>query len=370
MTRRDFLTASATAAAGMLVPGLARADPTPEAGPRPRIPRRRGFNLTELAGGGRPWFGREEYREADFEWMAGWGFDFARLPLSYWVWSKPSDWMAIDEAAIEPIDRAIELGRVHGIHVNLCLHRIPGYCVNRRELEPHLLFDSPPDSMALALEAAAHHWRFFARRYKDIPSTRLSFDLLNEPPFMADQSRYVGIVRTLVGAIREASPDRLIVADGADIGQTPVLGIADLGVAQSIHCYQPKMISHYTANWVPEREFESTAFPTWPMVDRGGRLWNRDRLREVMIGAWEPLVRRGVPVHVGEWGCYNRTPHDVCLAWMRDLTSLWKEAGWGWSMWNLRGAFGILDSGRSDVAYEDFHGHKLDRRMLELLLAS
>ncbi len=38
-------------------------------------------------------------------------------------------------------------------------------------------------------------------------------------------------------------------------------------------------------------------------------------------------------------------------------------------MWNLRGGFGIADSGRPDVAYEDFEGHKLDRMMLEMLLA-
>ena len=86
----------------------------------------------------------------------------------------------------------------------------------------------------------------------------------------------------------------------------------------------------------------------------------------VIAGVW---LYEGVGVHVGEWGCYIRTPHDVCLAWMGDQLSLWKEAGWGWSMWNLRGTFGILDSVRSDVAYEDFRGHKLDRRMLELLLA-
>jgi endoglucanase len=54
---------------------------------------------------------------------------------------------------------------------------------------------------------------------------------------------------------------------------------------------------------------------------------------------------------------------------MADAVSLWKEAGWGWSMWNLRGSFGIVDSGRTDVAYEDFNGHKLDRKMLELILA-
>lgn len=369
MTRRKFIASSAAAAAGLLLPPMSKARAIPGKVSRLALPRRRGFNLTELSGG-KLWFGKPEFHESDFEWMAEWGFDFARLPLSYWVWSKPSDWMTIDEAAVEPVDKAIEWGRQHGIHINLCLHRIPGYCVNHREREPYLLFDSPRDSMERALEAARRHWRFLAERYKGIPSSCLSFDLLNEPPFMADQSRYVEIVRALTGTIREASPDRLIIADGADIGQTPVLGLVDLGIAQSIHCYQPKMVSHYTAGWVPKREFESFAPPTWPMVDDRGQLWNRDKLREVMMGVWEPLTRQGVPVHVGEWGCFNRTPHGACLGWMTDLTALWKESGWGWSLWNLRGPFGILDSGRADVDYEDFRGHKLDRKMLELLLVS
>jgi endoglucanase len=80
-----------------------------------------------------------------------------------------------------------------------------------------------------------------------------------------------------------------------------------------------------------------------------------------------PLVDKGVQVHVGEWGCYNKTPHDVALRWMRDLLTLWKEAGWGHAMWNLRGDFGVLNSGRTDVQYEDYKGNKLDRKMLELI---
>jgi endoglucanase len=52
---------------------------------------------------------------------------------------------------------------------------------------------------------------------------------------------------------------------------------------------------------------------------------------------------------------------------MTDLLSLWKEVGWGYAMWNLRGPFGVLDSGREDVEYEDYKGHKLDRKMLELM---
>ncbi|HVU35275.1 MAG TPA: cellulase family glycosylhydrolase [Opitutaceae bacterium] len=367
MNRRDFLGLSAAAAAGMLVSSSA-AESRPDMPKRkqPIIPRWRGFNLTELTGGQRG----QAFRESDFAWMAGWGFDFARLPCSYWAWSSPKDWMTIDEAALKPLDDAIELGRKHGIHLNLNLHRIPGYCVNQRELEPHLLFDSPRSEMEQALAAARHHWQFLAHRYRDVPANRLSFDLFNEPPFMKDQSRYVEIARDLIATIRAESPDRLIVADGADIGQTPVMGLVDEGIVQSTRGYLPKMVSHYTATWVPPAEFESTAKPTWPMVDKHGVLWNREKLREELIVKWQPLTDRGVPIHVGEWGCFDRTPHDVCLAWMGDLLALWKQAGWGWSMWNLRGSFGIVDSGRDDVTYEKFHGHQLDRKMLELLLAS
>ena len=40
-------------------------------------------------------------------------------------------------------------------------------------------------------------------------------------------------------------------------------------------------------------------------------------------------------MHVGEWGAYQHTPHDVALAWMKDCLELWEEAGWGWGMWNF-----------------------------------
>jgi hypothetical protein len=41
--------------------------------------------------------------------------------------------------------------------------------------------------------------------------------------------------------------------------------------------------------------------------------------------------------------------------------------GIGFALWEFNGSFGILDSGRQDIAYEDWHGHKLDRKLLTLL---
>src|SRR5207237_1727564 len=104
----------------------------------------------------------------------------------------------------------------------------------------------------------------------------------------------------------------------------------------------------------------------WPLHE-GGLVWDKELLRRRQIEPWKALEKQGVGVHVGEWGAYQYTPHDVVLAWMRDLLSLWKEAGWGWALWNLTGGFGILDSHRTDVRYESYRGHELDREMLETL---
>jgi len=90
-------------------------------------------------------------------------------------------------------------------------------------------------------------------------------------------------------------------------------------------------------------------------------------LREHVMGPWVQAAKEGHFVMTGEFGAYQYTPHGVVLAWMEDYLTIWKEADIGWALWNFRGSFGIIDSNRQDVEYEDFHGHKLDRKMLELL---
>lgn len=103
------------------------------------------------------------------------------------------------------------------------------------------------------------------------------------------------------------------------------------------------------------------------------RAWRSESMRDRawlvarQIRPWQVPEMAGVGIVVGEWGAHNQTPHAVALAWMEDCLKNWQEAGWGWALWNFKGSFGVLDSERADVQYEDFEGHKLDRTMLELL---
>lgn len=99
-----------------------------------------------------------------------------------------------------------------------------------------------------------------------------------------------------------------------------------------------------------------------------GEWWDRARL-EQHYQPWVELAARGVGVHCGEGGAFMHTPHDVALRWLRDALDILRSHNIGYALWNFRGGFGILDSDRPDVAYEDWRGHRLDRAMLELLQA-
>jgi aryl-phospho-beta-D-glucosidase BglC (GH1 family) len=103
------------------------------------------------------------------------------------------------------------------------------------------------------------------------------------------------------------------------------------------------------------------------IVIENAHIQDREWLKNTYLEKWDELVKSGGGAMVGEWGAHNRTPHDVVLRWMEDNLINFKEAGMGWALWNLTGSFGVLNSGRDDVNYENFNGYKLDRKMLDIL---
>jgi hypothetical protein len=468
------------------------------------LPRWRGFNLLEKFILGR---GRMPFLEKDFRLISQLGFNFVRLPMDYRYWIQDGDWEQFDEATLREIDQAVEWGGQYGIHVCINFHRAPGYTV-AKPAEKTSLWTDPETQRVCAL-----HWAEFARRYRGVPNERVSFNLMNEPAGV-EPDAYLAVVRKLVAAIRAQDPERLIISDGLQWGQLPLLELRELRVAQATRGYTPGEISHYKASWVNSEHFPE---PQWPrplppngtllspkkkegshpliidgpfasatelrlrvltvsmaavlVAEADGKailertfqcgpgegewkkaefkpeyniyqnLYDRDYTAAIPAGTqqvrvrvadgdwlqigeiglrpktdggteatlklkqdwakppepiryvlgqpsgpfagipmqdrtwlwktciepWKEAQAQGVGVMVGEWGCHNKTPHDVFLRWAEDSLSNWQQAGWGWALWNLRGSFGVLDSGRADVEYEPFEGHQLDRKLLDLL---
>ena len=340
--------------------GGVRAAETP--GWRPAV-RWRGFNLLGMFRA--PTIGLApdprvdgHFVEWEFKALHDWGFNFARLPLDYRILIKEDGWTNLDEVKMKLLDQAIAWGRQYGVHVQIALHRIPGYCI-LDQTEAFPLGTSP-----VAQEAACTMWAAFARRWKGIPNEALSFNLFNEPTRHTAGKNYAPLCLKLIAAIRREDPSRFIMADGNACAAEPVPELYGVpAVGQAFRGYTPHAITHYNCGYVKTPK----EVPTWPI--RPGYPADKWILRtpEETVAKYQPALDAGIPCMVGEFGCRNTTPHDVTLAWTEHCLKLWKSRGLGWAHWNLRGAIGILDSGRPDVAYEDYNGHKLDRKLLELL---
>jgi endoglucanase len=352
VNRRVFLRTIAAAAASVAIPTVSHAREDPHH-TQHVLPRWRGFNL-------HPFFGTWNNGipvEDDYKKIADLGFNFVRLPMWYTHWTDAKDVYKVKEEVLERIDEAVAYARENGLHTCLNFHRAPGYCVAKDPPEPFDLFKDQE-----ALDAFCFHWKLFADRYKNIPSKELSFNLVNEP--IAPPEDHERVVRAAVKTIREASPDRLIICDGLMWGYRPAPELRDLNIAESTRGYEPHKLTHYKASWVEGAD--EYPLPTWPVTRDGKVVFTRENLEKV----YAPMVeaaRAGVGVHCGECGCFNKTPHPVVLSWLDEVLDILTRHNIGYALWEFRGSFGILDSKRSDVDYEDWHGHKLDRKLLDLL---
>jgi endoglucanase len=304
--------------------------------------------------------------EKALDFLAEFGFNFVRIPTDYRFWTRDFDYFHPDESVFRYIDQYLEACKSRGIHMSLNLHRAPGYCVNRNELERHNLWRDD-----IAQKAFVFLWETFARRYKGVPSRFLSFDLVNEPPGPGQYGLmrwiHASLIRRTVAAIRSIDPHREIFIDGLGGGYSPMPELADLGVIHSGRGYQPMPVTHHRATWWPKHANAPT--PKYPGLRWNARIWNHAVLRSC-YRSWRDVEKRGAKIHIGEFGCFNRTPNDIAMRWFADLLAIYKEFRWGYAMWNFEGPFGIIGHGRPDAKFESICGYEVDRALLDLMLES
>jgi endoglucanase len=304
--------------------------------------------------------------ERALDFMAARGFDFVRIPMDYRVWTTGFDYLHPDEAVFAAIDRYLDACRARGIHLSLNLHRAPGYCITRNDLEKHNLWLD-----AEAQDAFVFLWEGFARRYLAVPGTGLGFDLVNEPPALGQdgftRDNHAALIRRTVAAIRAIDPDRPIAIDGLDGGNLAMPELTDLGLTHSGRGYAPYPVSHWGAEWWDG--WKAGDAPRYPGVHYEGKHWGAQELR-AFYEPWRAVQRTGTPIHIGEFGCYRNTPNPDALRWFADLLGLFREFGWGYAMWNFEGPFGIIGHGRPGARSETRDGDEGDVDLLELMLAS
>jgi aryl-phospho-beta-D-glucosidase BglC (GH1 family) len=445
------------------------------------------------------------YTEEEFIIIKDLGFNFVRLPLDFRTYTKSGDWDTFVESEIAKIDQVIEWGKQYDVHVNINLHRAPGYCVNESALPANQDLDLWANTTAQ--DAFVNHWAYFAERYMDESYEDVSFNLVNEPDDV-DENIYVQVMQKAIDKIHEINPNRIIFVDGLSYARELILPLKnENNIIQAIHVYDPFTLTHYKAGWV--NGSDTWPIPTWPILDISNYLYGPvkpeyqsslifegtfEKDTEVTInvqqvsiestlqvklddteiynkeficgpnlgedwtvinltqwgyqnisgkdygvilpddggkitisnidGDWmtinaitiksgdseiniipgntswgsmqnsykitdegeiteldgTPIIALGslketletaeaeqIPIMIGEFGVYNKTPHDVTLAYLSDVVTLFNSYQVGYTLWNLSGSFGILNSDRGDCTYTSYRGKQLDQALTDIL---
>ncbi|MBQ9430441.1 MAG: DUF2341 domain-containing protein [Kiritimatiellae bacterium] len=355
----QFAVAEGGKAKRILARRLAEGDTPPEV---PDVGSWRGANVVSMFLA--PWSYADPFihtlsvEEDEFALLEKCGLNFARLPIDYRFVLSPDDWEHWLEDGLAKIDAAVEYGRRHHIHVMLCLYRAPGFSVYHLEAfkRPMTLNADPR-----ALVAFKRIWREFARRYKGIPNSELSFNPVNEPiQFSTEQ--YVKVFGETIDEIRKEDPNRLVMLDGNGCGRVPVAHFFSVPfTGQCFRGYEPGGFTHYGV-----RGHFAAVKPYWPK-DGNDKAMQWVPQGQAKNNAALDCIPKGYPVMIGEFGCFAETDHESTLKFMENYFNSWRERGYGWAIWDYDSPFGFVDSGRPDAEYIEVMGRKVDKKMLELL---
>jgi endoglucanase len=190
------------------------------------------------------------------------------------------------------------------------------------------------------------------------------FEPVNEPIFSLLPQRWRGVEAKLASAVRSAAPHHTIVTSGTNWSSLDSLlahrPLDDPNVLYTFHFYEPYLFTHQGAPWnsgwttdVRDVPYPLTHDAVTARLDPASPHF-RSVVREAATcydaacvdrrirAAAEWAARHGVPVWVGEFGCYPRVaPRECVLDWFRDVRTAMERHGIGWAVWSYDEELGL-----------------------------
>jgi endoglucanase len=183
-------------------------------------------------------------------------------------------------------------------------------------------------------------WKQIALRYRNHPKS-LMFELLNEPHDQLDDERWQEIFPTLLTAIRDSSPDRIILIGPAHLNAVDRLDKIQLPpqdrrIIGTFHYYKPLQFTHQGAFWLNDSA-------PWRGTRWVGTPQERKELRNDFerAAAWSKHNHR--PLYLGEFGAYREANMDDRALWTRAVAREAEKWGFSWSYWEFCSEFGAYD---------------------------
>ncbi len=293
----------------------------------------------------------------DIQRIAEWGFDHVRLPVDHPVLIDEERPGIYRSSGFDYLLQAVEWCCEAGLRVVLDLHSAPGYRFDATG-QNTLFSDSARQEQFVAL------WGVLAERLHSEPDW-LAFELLNEV-VLPESSPWNRLAQAALARIRQVDPTRLVLigANGyASADQLQYLEIqADPQVIYTFHFYEPVLVTHQRAYWVPwltafDRAVEYPGPVPEPqrlleirpdmrafVEEYSRRPMDSELLRRFLRPALDFVRRSGQTVYCGEYGVIDRASPETRLRWTSDFVDLLREYGIGRALWSYKAMdFGLVD---------------------------
>lgn len=209
-------------------------------------------------------------------------------------------------------------------------------------------------------------WETLAMRFVDWPADQIILEPHNEPE-IDDSAVWAEIQKALLTRIREVLPEHTLIATGhgfANVDEMIQMQPLDIdNIAYSFHFYSPHNFTHQGARWGWSmwKRFHSWPYPSSPEAVAeplkrqdedakehlewyGEQRWNREKLAEILDKAEAWARQHDVYVICTEYGAYRFNVSDEYRhVWLRDARELMEQRGFGWTIWDYAGGFGVME---------------------------
>lgn len=288
------------------------------------------------------------FRESEFKAARELGINYLRCQfnmsaLAYPNWS--TDRTIVNETIVKDLDNTVRWGLKYGIHISLSFLGIPDDDLDglgamlpdgRKEN------DITPDYQASkeSYELKARYIAAFTKRYENVPSEYLSFELQieNSPNFneeiyrtlsndeMADQ--FIMLANAVwkvdpkrsVSLSTDFSPIEQLYSNNTQRAVEYWKKIANAGINLDYHLYEPRSFCVSDVDLTPKQR-------SWPYTDPEGNTWDMEKIYQTYVAPLKQIAdEAGVGFRLGECGLFggtfaNKYNHSSVVAWANDFST-------------------------------------------------
>jgi endoglucanase len=321
---------------------------------------KRGVNLSHWLSQDFGWAPKYTYiNEKDLKFIDSIGYDHVRIPIDEMeMWNtigKPN------EVAFNCLTNCLDWCAKYNLKAIVDLHIIRSHHFNAsNEGGNNTLWTD-----TVAQQNLINLWLELSERLHKYPNNMVAYEILNEAvaPVHEDWNK---LLNKAIAGIRKLEPERVLIL-GGNIWQIPEnlqyikFPEDDRNIILSFHTYQPMAFTHYTADWVPVKDYkgkvhypgqivsdpdyvkfvDSNNLPLVNQIADARQIYSKQTLYNIYKPAIDFAKLKNLQLYCGEFGCLPSVERKDRLQYYKDIVTTFEENNIAWCNWEYKGDFGI-----------------------------